>query len=92
MLTSTDFFSLNPDFGPVVVFLDCPLHCGHRGFSKMRWLDDCGPVREGPDTSTGLGSGHPAAFFTYSAEENIKSRRMPYGTECGSVCTVDAGY
>jgi hypothetical protein len=23
--------SLNPDFDPVVVFLDCPLHRGHRG-------------------------------------------------------------
>jgi hypothetical protein len=26
--------SFNPDFGPVVVFLDCPLHRGHHAFSR----------------------------------------------------------
>ncbi len=29
----------------------------------MQWPDDCGPVREGPDPSTRLGSSHSAAFF-----------------------------
>jgi hypothetical protein len=57
------FHLLNPDFGPVVAFLDCLLHRGHCAFSKMRWPDDWGPVWEGPDLSTGLGSGHPAAFL-----------------------------
>jgi hypothetical protein len=85
-LTSKDFISLNPDFGLVVVFLDCPLHRGHRAFSKMRWLDDCGSVREGPDPSTGLGSGHSAGFFP-CAKENIKSGCVPCGAECGSGCS-----
>ncbi len=57
-----DFITSNPDFGPVVVFLDCPFHRVHRLCSKMRWPDDCGSVREGPERSTGLGSGHSAAF------------------------------
>jgi hypothetical protein len=38
----------------------------------MRCPDDCGSVREGPDPSTGLGSGHPAVFFTYAPKKTSK--------------------
>jgi hypothetical protein len=74
------FISLNPDFGPVVVFLDRPLHSGHRASSEMRWPDDCGSVREGPDSSTGLGSGHSAAFFPMRQRKHKKrTHTVRYG-------------
>ncbi len=52
---------------------------------QMQGLDDCGPVREGPDPSTGLGSGHPAAFLPIR-QRKLKSGCVPYGTECGLGC------
>jgi hypothetical protein len=77
MFNFNRFHLLNLDFGPVVVFLDCSLHRGHHAFNKMRWSDDCGPVREGPDPSTGLGSGHPAFFFTYAPKIISKAEADP---------------
>ncbi len=52
---------------------------------QMQCPDDCGPVREGPDPSTGLGSGHLAAFLPMR-QRTLKSGRVPYGTECGLRC------
>ncbi len=44
-----------------------------------------GSVREGPDPSTGLGSGHPAALFLMR-QSKTKRGRVPYGMECGPGC------
>ncbi len=44
-----------------------------------------GPVREGLDPSTGLGSGHPVALFR-CANAKLKCGCVPYGTECGPGC------
>jgi hypothetical protein len=47
----------------------------------MRWPDECEPVREGPDPSTRLGSGHSAAFL--KATKHEKSEAYWNGTEWG---------
>jgi hypothetical protein len=54
----------------------------------MRCPDDCRSVREGSDPSTGLGSGHPAAFYQ-CAKEN--SKVAAYRTVRNAEPDVDAG-
>jgi hypothetical protein len=74
-----------PDFNQVVVFLDCPLHRGHRTCRKCgarMTADQSGKVRirvldSGPATQQ---------LFYQCAKEKLKRGRVPYGAECGPGC------
>jgi hypothetical protein len=77
--------TFNPDFGQVVVFLDCPLHHGHGAFSKFgdRMTGD-----QSRKVQIQVLDSDPVIqqLFYLCTKKNIKSGRVPYGTECGSGC------
>ncbi len=79
-----DRFLSKPDFGPVVVFLDCPLHHGHRtSCERDAQMTRISPGRSGSEYWTRIRS--PSGFFT-DVPKKTKRGRVPYGTECGPGC------
>jgi hypothetical protein len=68
-----DFNTLNPDFGPVVIFLVCSFHCGHRTYSKCDGLmnaDQSGKVWiRVPDSDP--------VIQQLFMRQNMKFRRVP---------------
>ncbi len=82
------FYLLNPDFSPVVVFLDCPLHRGHRASCKCNaqmTADQSGKVRIRVLDSDPV----TQQLFYQCVKENLKA--APYRTVRNADPDADAG-
>jgi hypothetical protein len=75
-----DFNTLNPDFGPVVIFLDCSFHRGHRAYSKCHGRKNADQSRK---VRIQVLDSFPVIWHLLYELKHKKSGAYRNGTECG---------